>query len=606
MHPRRTEDGGDFMKRRTTGPAALAAMLAVLGLSVAPPVAAQAARPHVLLVGTYNGATGPYTSIQAAVNAANAGDWILVGPGDYKERQDYANPSWPAGVWINKPSLHLRGMDRNQVIVDGTNAGAAACSANAVDQNPGPNAQGRNGIEVYGQGFVANNVSIDNLTVCNFLTDVSGHNGNQIWWNGGDGSGQIGLSGYKGSYLTATSTYSNYVNYPAGSYGIFSSNSTHGSWTNSYASNMSDSAFYIGACQQKCDAVMNHYHGQFSALCISTTNAGGYLLIKNTECDQNKTGPVSNSQNNDDAPSPQLGLCSSDPSEPQLGALGTKSCTVWMNNNLHDNNNPNVPGNGTSGLAGGGPVGTGLILAGTTYITLYHNKIYNNNSWGELIVDLPDQESGISNCQGGTFVPPPVGVCYYQAFGNVSISNKFKNNGSYGNPSNGDIGLATIANNPGNCFGGDTNKAGLTTDPAGMEAAVPNNPYQPVNEMCTSPNAGDEGPLAGEALCASQLLAPCPTLGTLCLVNPTLPCIQQAPCAAACYPRPTPFTLTMPPAQATMPNPCAGVPANPFCTTAAGSTSPVLLSAMPGGALLLGGGVLAVTSRRHRRRASAG
>jgi hypothetical protein len=595
------------MKRRTTGPVALAAMLAALGLSVAPPLDTLAAAPHVLLVGTYHGVTGTYTSIQAAVNAARPGDWILVGPGDYREQQDQANTSWPAGVWINTPSIHLRGMDRNQVIVDGTNAGAPTCSSNAADQNLGPNGQGRNGIEVYSQGFSANHVSIDNLTVCNFLTSVSGANGNQIWWNGGDGSGSIGLKGYEGSYLTATSTYSNYVSYPAGSYGIFSSNSTHGSWTNSYASNMSDSSFYIGACQQKCDAVMNHDHGQFSSLCISTTNAGGYLLIENTECDQNKTGPVSNSQNNDDVPSPQIGLCdSADPSEPQKGALGTASCTVWMNNYLHDNNNPNVPGNGTSGLAGGGPVGTGLILAGTEYITLAHNTITNNNSWGELIADLPDQETGPSNCQGGIFVPSPVGVCYYQAFGNVSINNKFKNNGSYGNPSNGDIGLATIANNPGNCFAGDTDKKGLTTDPVGMEnPSVPNNPYQPVAKMCTSANAGDEGPLAGEALCASQLLAPCPTLNGLCLVNPALPCIAPAPCAAACYPRPTPFTLTMPPSQASMPNPCAGVPANAFCPISVGSTSPVLLSAIPGAALVLGA-ALAVVGRRHRRHAFAG
>lgn len=73
---------------------------------------------------------------------------------------------------------------------------------------------------------------------------------------------------------------------------------------------------------------MDHDHGQYSALCVSTFNAGGYLLMENTECDQNK-----------------------------------------MNNCLHDNNNPNVPGNGVSGLAGGGPVGTGVIPAGTTSIT---------------------------------------------------------------------------------------------------------------------------------------------------------------------------------------------------------------------------------------------
>lgn len=250
-------------------------------------------------------------------------------------------------------------------------------------------------------------------------------------------------------------------------------------------------------------------------------------------------------------------------------------------------------------------MGAGLILAGTTYITLYHNTIVNNNSWGELITDLPDQETGPSNCQGGTFVPPPAGVCYFQAFGNVSLNNSFRHNGSYGNPSNGDIGLATVAHSPGNCFSGDSDPNGLTTDPAGLESSLPGNPYRPVNKMCTTANAGDMGVLAGEALCATQLLAPCPTLNTMCDFNPALPCVSQAPCAAICYPRPTPFTLAMPPAQKTMPNPCAGVPANPYCSTTAGApTSSARLAALPaaGGGLLGAAWALALTRRRHRPR----
>jgi len=56
------------------------------------------------------------------------------------------------------------------------------------------------------------------------------------------------------------------------------------------------------------------------------------------------------------------------------------------------------------------------------------------------------------------------------------------------------------------------------------------------------------GPLAAEALCATQLLAPCPTL------------------PGANYPRPDPtFALPAIPPQPGMPNPCAGVPRNPWC-----------------------------------------
>ena len=42
----------------------------------------------VLLVGTFHGHAGTYTSIQAAVDAARPGDWILVAPGDYHETAD--------------------------------------------------------------------------------------------------------------------------------------------------------------------------------------------------------------------------------------------------------------------------------------------------------------------------------------------------------------------------------------------------------------------------------------------------------------------------------------------------------------------------------------
>ena len=51
---------------------------------------APAASATVLRVGTYHGIRGQYSSIQAAVNAAKPGDWILVGPGDYKTTSSQA------------------------------------------------------------------------------------------------------------------------------------------------------------------------------------------------------------------------------------------------------------------------------------------------------------------------------------------------------------------------------------------------------------------------------------------------------------------------------------------------------------------------------------
>src|SRR5206468_4952809 len=99
---------------------------------------------HVWRVGTYRGIPGQFRTIQAAVDAARPGDWILVAPGDYHENGS-TDPELPAGVLVRTPGIHLRGLDRNGVIVDGTRAGASTpCTANPAFQ-----VTGRNGILVW-------------------------------------------------------------------------------------------------------------------------------------------------------------------------------------------------------------------------------------------------------------------------------------------------------------------------------------------------------------------------------------------------------------------------------------------------------------------------
>src|SRR5258708_4735154 len=64
---------------------AAALCLAGAGLAAAVAPAAQASTgPQVLLVGSDHGVPGDYASIRAALAAARPGDWILLGPGDYK------------------------------------------------------------------------------------------------------------------------------------------------------------------------------------------------------------------------------------------------------------------------------------------------------------------------------------------------------------------------------------------------------------------------------------------------------------------------------------------------------------------------------------------
>src|ERR1700750_1216779 len=57
----------------------------VCGLVAGGVCVARAAPTAVLRVGNYLGIPGQYSSIQAAVDAARPGDWVLIGPGNYHE-----------------------------------------------------------------------------------------------------------------------------------------------------------------------------------------------------------------------------------------------------------------------------------------------------------------------------------------------------------------------------------------------------------------------------------------------------------------------------------------------------------------------------------------
>ena len=496
---------------------------------------------QVLLVGTFQGHAGRYATIQSADRAAHTGDWILVAPGDYHETADESGSSvdpdhgYAGGVVITTPNIHLRGMSRSGVIVDGTRSGApGACSADPAQQNLGATGSdgktvGRNGIVVW----KADNVSVDNLTVCNFLGG-SGASGNEVWWNGGADSGQVGLNGYSGRYLTATSTY--FRDETTGAqYGIFSSNSSGPAvWNQVYASNFNDSGMYVGACKQVCGITINHAWMEYSALGYSGTNSGGAIVIENSQFDNNKDGFDTNTQINGDPPAPQNGACPDNGVSP---ITKTHSCWVFTHNYVHDNNNPNVP---LAGTASQGPVGTGMTLSGGRNDTVVDNTFANNGAWGFLMVPYPDSGTPSlgQSCPGTGGVETAGFGCVYDPMNNALLHNTFIHNGFFGNPSNADFGQITL--NPGkpqNCYAGNTAPNG---------SAPPNlaQTQSTCGKLTTGPNTG--GPLLTQVLCDTG--------------NGTCP-------AGASYPQPTGVVMRpLPKTLLTMPNPCKGVPDNAWCS----------------------------------------
>ena len=175
-----------------------------------------------------------YPNIQAAVDAAAPGDLVLVDRGVYREE-----------VLVTTPSLVIRGVDRNEVVIDGE--------------------------FVRGNGVIAlaDGVAVENMTARNALL-------NGFFWTG--------VTGYRGSYLTA---------YDNGDYGVYAFDSSDGLFEHSYASGSPDSGFYVGQCDP-CRMVIRDVVAENNALGYSGTNSGGDLYIVSSVWRNNLAGIAPN------------------------------------------------------------------------------------------------------------------------------------------------------------------------------------------------------------------------------------------------------------------------------------------------------------------------
>jgi hypothetical protein len=177
-----------------------------------------------------------YETIQAAVDAADEGDLILIGEGTYYEAVD-----------VVTNNLTIRGLDRDGVILDGE-----------LEKD--------NGIRVLG----ASGVAIENLTAMNYTN-------NGLFW--------VSSTGYRASYINT---------YRTGDYGIYAFDSVGGQIEFAHTIGSRDAGIYIGQCYP-CDAVVTDVISSYNGLGYSGTNSGGNLLIVNSVWHNNRVGLVPNS-----------------------------------------------------------------------------------------------------------------------------------------------------------------------------------------------------------------------------------------------------------------------------------------------------------------------
>ena len=416
-----------------------------------------------------------FTTIQQAVNRAKPCDWILVAPAIYRE-----------SVVIRKAHIHLRGLNRNTVIVDGRHR------------------KGSNGIVVDG----VNDVWVENLTVRNF--DRSSRDddraGNQIWWNGGDESGKIGLRGWHGNWLTV------YDDGLLGGYGLFSANAVGGEWNHVYASGFNDSGLYIGACPD-CRAAVSNALVERNAVGYSGTNSGGHLVVQDSVFRNNSVGVVPNSLPNDQPP-PQLGTCdaaSNTTPTPTIASTAVARCTIFRRNRIVDNGNLSTPANSTTAQL---PSGVGFLLLGAYGDLVQNNVITGNTNFGLLGIENPVP------------FPPTPKTVYFQLSGNKVLDN------TLGGSKVADLafegGLFGSKQSVNNCFSGNRLETSLPADLTAWDCA-----------NATTPNA--DSATSGQVFDAV---------------------VQLSTQSRKRVPRPQPAPLPQP----TMPQPCIGPPGrSPLC-----------------------------------------
>ncbi|HEY0517554.1 MAG TPA: hypothetical protein VGD00_10570 [Solirubrobacteraceae bacterium] len=439
-------------------PLAVALALCAVAATASGAAAAMNGPPHVNIVapggpppGTIPANTSYFTTIQAAVNNTrrNKGDWVLIEPGTYTEEVTVSSAH---------SGIHIRGIDRNTVVLDG-------------QSNPPPG--GSNGIFIN----KANNVWVENLTVKNFeRAEGDGAGGNGVWWSGGENSNKQSIHGWWGRYLTAFDTGLH------GGYGIFTGNEREGSWEHIYASGYADSGIYIGACWE-CKAKVSDATIEYNAVGYSGSNSGGRLVIEKSTFKHNSAGIVPNGENPGDGPPPQNGICNAKrPAKPYylFTSTNVERCTVIKENLVEDNNNLEAPAVGSTEKA---PWGVGIELPGDMGDLVENNTVVNNVNNGVLGFEYPNP------------FPPVASTIYFQLAGNKVAGNSFSGNGTSGKEFASDVtlqggrfphGKYTSDNN---CVSGNTREGGaITSFPTAIEGT-----WGCANAMTPPPDNGLAG-----------------------------------------------------------------------------------------------------------------
>ena len=369
----------------------------------------------VLMVGNYGGYDSKFQTIQAAIDAAVPGDYILVAPGQYYENSNGLN-----GIVLNKPNIHLIGLSDSSVIISGEplQPRSKPCTVATSAQQPNYSIpQASNGITV-----LATNDSLENLTVCNFVTSNISSGGAQInVINTGSGFPiKLNISNVN---LTSNFQISNspVTTLPSAVFGIKTEGTVSVNINNSNLYNLSGAGIYVKNCT-RCTFNINNVTVANSFSGVVFEGDSGMFRVTNSNFDNNFSG---------------LDLLSNNQAEllvnnvcdfmQQSNSTDTNSwCFIIKNNKFIETNLSSVPSvtnfnisNISNQSNSGGqlpspntydqfnlngafpnlPYGIGIGILGSRGVTVSNNSFYGNNLWALVSADIfvPINSSSCNN-----------------------------------------------------------------------------------------------------------------------------------------------------------------------------------------------------------------
>ena len=278
-------------------------------------------------------------------------------------------------------------MNRNTVIVDGTKPGSHAVHREprrpGVRRRRGGKAVGRNGIVV----FKANDVCVENLTVCNFLAGTR-RLGQRDLVERRRRLRQDRAPRLRGRLPDGHRPPTSAARRTAATYGIFSSNAAGPAMWNH---DLRQQPERLGHVRGRVPAAVRHHDRRTPGWSTTRSATRGRTRAarsssRTRQFDNNQDGFDTNTQINGDPPAPQNGAC------PNGGISHDHPHALVLG--LHRQRRPRQQQRRTCPAPGGaaaGPTGTGMTISGGRNDTVHGQHVRRQRRLGHPVRAVPRQ-----------------------------------------------------------------------------------------------------------------------------------------------------------------------------------------------------------------------